>query len=61
MQILLVLLENYATIAYLETNTMDNPPSYLRSRPSNNQINVNIRQNQATTETAYTPLPAKYT
>ena len=55
------ILRNYAATTYLETNTMDNPPSYLRSRPSDKVINVNIRQNLATTETAYTPLPARYT
>jgi len=55
------IIRNYAAIAYLETNTMDNPPSYLRSRPSDNIINVKIIQNLATTETAYTPLPLRYT
>ena len=55
------ILRNYAATTYLETNTMDNPPSYLRSRPSDKIINVKIIQNLATTETAYTPLPARYT
>ena len=55
------IIRNYAAIAYLETNTMDNPPSYLRSRPSDKIINVKIIQNLATTETAYTPLPTRYT
>ena len=55
------ILRNYAATTYLETNIMDNPPSYLRSRPSDKIINVNIRQNLSTTETAYTPLPARYT
>ena len=49
------------TVNYIDTNTMDNPPSFLRPRPSDNVINVKINQNLATTETAYTPLPAKYT
>ena len=39
------IIRNYAAIAYLETNTMDNSPSYLRSRPSSNQVNVKIIQN----------------
>ena len=49
------------TVNYIDTNTTDNPPSFLRSRPSDNVINVKINQNLATTETAYTPLPARYT
>ena len=53
---------NYAASnVFLETNIIDNPPSYLRSRPRDNQINVKIIQNLSTTETAYTPLPARYT
>jgi hypothetical protein len=55
------ILRNYAATTYLETNIMDNPPSYLRSRPSDKIINVKIIQNLSTTETAYTPLPARYT
>ncbi len=54
-------LRNYSATTYLETNIMDNPPSYLRSRPSDKIINVKIIQNLSTTETAYTPLPARYT
>ena len=55
-------IRNYAaSVVYLETNITDNPPSYLRSRPQDNQINVKIIQNLSTTETAYTPLPARYT
>ena len=54
-------LRNYSATTYLETNITDNPPSYLRSRPSDKIINVKIIQNLATTETAYTPLPARYT
>ena len=46
---------------YLETSIIDNPPSFLRSRPRDNQIIVNIRQNLATQTTAYTPLPTRYT
>jgi hypothetical protein len=49
------------TVNYIDTSVIDNPPSYLRSRPSDNVINVNIRQNLATQTTAYTPLPARYT
>jgi len=55
------ILRNYTATTYLETNIMDNPPSYLRSRPSDKIINVKIIQNLSTTETAYTPLPARYT
>ena len=38
-----------------------NPPSYLRGRPSANQITVRIHRNNAIIETDYTPLPDKYT
>jgi hypothetical protein len=55
------ILRNYTATTYLETNTIDNPPSFLRSRPNTNQITVNIRQNLATQITAYTPLPTRYT
>ena len=55
------IIRNYSVTTYLETNIMDNPPSFLRSRPTDNLVNVNIRQNLATTETAYTPVPARYT
>ena len=55
------ILRNYTATTYLETNTTDNPPSYLRSRPSDKIINVKIIQNLATTTTDYTPLPARYT
>jgi hypothetical protein len=54
-------LRNYSATTYLETNLMDNPPSYLRSRPSDKIITVHIHQNLSTTETSYTPLPARYT
>ena len=49
------------TVNYIDTNTTDNPPSFLRSRPRDNQINVRIHQNLSTTGTDYTPLPARYT
>ena len=55
------IIRNYTATTYLETNIIDNPPSYLRSRPWDNQITVNIRQNLATQITAYTPLPTRYT
>ena len=55
------ILRNYTATTYLETNIIDNPPSFLRSRPNTNQITVNIRQNLATQITAYTPLPTRYT
>ena len=55
------MIRNYSVTTYLETNTIDNPPSFLRSRPTDNLINVKINQNLSTTDTAYTPLPARYT
>ena len=55
------IIRNYSVTTYLETNIMDNPPSFLRSRPNSNQITVHIHQNLSTTETAYTPLPTRYT
>ena len=55
------ILRNYTATTYLETNIIDNPPSFLQSRPNTNQITVNIRQNLATQITAYTPLPTRYT
>ncbi len=55
------ILRNYTVTTYLETSIIDNPPSYLRSKPRDNQITVNIRQNLATQTTAYTPLPTRYT
>ena len=54
------LLRNYST-NYIENNIYDNPPSYLRSKPATNQISVHIHQNTTPVETAYTPLPARYT
>ena len=38
-----------------------NPPSFLRARPTDKIINVEIHQNLATQGTDYTPLPARYT
>ena len=55
------IIRNYTATTYLETNTIDNPPSYLRSRPRDNIINIRIHQNLSTTGTDYTPLPARYT
>ena len=55
------IIRNYTVATYLETNIIDNPPSYLRSRPQDNQIVVNTRQNLATLTTAYTPLSTRYT
>ena len=54
-------IRNYTATSYLEVNTIDNPPSYLRGRPTDNQINVRIHQNLANQTTDYTPLPARYT
>jgi len=47
--------------SYFSTSVNDNPPSYLRGRPSANQITVRIHRNNAIIETDYTPLPDKYT
>ena len=55
------IIRNYTATTYLEINTIDNPPSFLRSRPRDNQINVRIHQNLSTTGTDYTPLPVRYT
>jgi hypothetical protein len=54
------LLRNYST-NYIENGILDNPPSFLRSRPNCNQIAVHIHQNTSAIQTAYTPLPARYT
>ena len=48
-------------MGFLSTNLTDNPPSYLRGRPTANQITVKIHRNNAFVETDYTPLPDKYT
>jgi len=55
------IIRNYTVTTYLETNIIDNPPSFLRSRPNSNQITVHIHQNLSAIQTAYTPLPARYT
>ena len=55
------LLRDSTNAAYIQTNTTDNPPSYLRSRPTANQINIRIHQNLSTLGTDYTPLPTRYT
>ena len=46
---------------YFSTSVNDNPPSYLRGRPTTNQINVKIHRNNSIIDTDYTPLPTKYT
>ena len=48
-------------MGFLSTNLTDNPPSYLRGRPTANQITVRIHRNNAVIETDYDPLPDKYT
>lgn len=55
------IIRNYTVTTYLETNIIDNPPSFLRSKPNSNQISVHIHRNTSTIQTAYTPLPALYT
>jgi hypothetical protein len=47
--------------SYLGSSISDNPPSYLKCKPSNNQIHVHIHRNNASTTTSYSPLPEKYT
>jgi hypothetical protein len=46
---------------FLGSSITDNPPSFLRARPTANQINVKIHRNNASLGTDYAPLPAKYT
>ena len=48
-------------LGFLSTYLTDNPPSYLRGRPTANQITVRIHRNNAFIETDYSPLPEKYT
>ncbi len=55
------LLRDSTNAAYIQTNTIDNPPSFLRNRPTANQINIRIHQNLSTLGTDYTPLPTRYT
>jgi len=55
------ILRDSSNAAYIQSNITDNPPSFLRSRPTTNLINVKIKENLSTTETDYTPLPARYT
>ena len=55
------IIRNYTVTTYLETNIIDYPPSFLRSKPTSNQIYIHIHQNLSTIETSYTPLPARYT
>jgi hypothetical protein len=55
------ILRDSTNAAYIQANTIDNPPSFLRSRPTANQINIRIHQNLSTTGTDYTPLPTRYT
>jgi hypothetical protein len=55
------IIRNYTVTTYLETNIIDNPPSFLRSKPTSNQITVHIHDNTSPLETAYSPLPARYT
>jgi hypothetical protein len=54
------ILRNYST-NYIENGILDNPPSFLRSKPNSNQIYIHIHQNLSPIETAYTPLPTRYT
>ena len=54
-------LRDSTNATYIQTNTIDNPPSFLRNRPTSNQINIRIHQNLSTLGTDYTPLPTRYT
>ena len=49
------------SLNYLYATEPDNPPIYLRGRPTNNSITVQIHQNLLTQMTDYTPAPVKYT
>ena len=55
------LLRDSTNAAYIQANIIDNPPSFIRNRPTSNQINVRIHQNLSTLGTDYTPLPTRYT
>ena len=55
------LLRDSTNAAYIQANVIDNPPSFIRNRPTSNQINVRIHQNLSTLGTDYTPLPTRYT
>ena len=48
-------------MGFLSTNLTDNPPSYLRGRPTANQITVKINRNYTDVDLEYDPLPDKYT
>ena len=50
-----------STQAYLYAATTTNPPIYINSRPSNNDVYVEIRSSTANTETDYQPNPGTYT
>lgn len=55
------ILRDSTNASYIQANVIDNVPSFLRCRPSTNQINIRIHQNLSTLGTDYTPLPARYT
>jgi hypothetical protein len=55
------MLRDSTNAAYIQANIIDNPPSFLRNRPTANQINIRIHQNLSTLGTDYTPLPTRYT
>ena len=55
------LLRDSTNAAYIQANIIDNPPSFIRNKPTSNQINVRIHQNLSTLGTDYTPLPTRYT
>lgn len=46
---------------YLMSSEPDNPPIYLKGRPTNNNINIQIHENLITQMTDYAPAPVRYT
>ena len=55
------ILRDNSNMGFLSTNLTDNPPSYLRGRPTANQITVKINRNYTDVDIEYDPLPNKYT
>jgi hypothetical protein len=49
-----------ASGSYLFAASTTNPPIYLNSRPTNNDVFVEIHTNASTTETNYSPVPGQY-
>ena len=47
------LLRDSTNAAYIQANIIDNPASFLRNRPTTNQINVKIREDKSNPIHAY--------